>query len=394
MPNPPGREIEAAASTAWAKPAGGSKIEWTGPTLNCLAGCSPKSPGCRRCYAKGQVHRFASMHYVGKPGLVVMNEHKQHAGLTFLPRDRKTDKPLGLGAQWTGAIACLPHKLMDPLRRAKGTTWFSNSVSDIGYEPLFATDYGKRFVAAMFGLFTVCPAHLFQILTKRMDTLLLWFAWAEAEASRRGMSVPEMCVEELRHELLRAAAEAEKSMAKDWAKQLYAADLDVAARWSFAAGQTIEGRAGLRERERSAAEQRAIKHGCRELNAEWPRRNIHVGVSVEGRRWASRIDELRRAPAALRFLSIEPLIEDLGDVDLTGIDWAIWGGESGDGASVCEIDWLRSGVKLCRRDGVIPFVKQLGARPLLSGKPYPITDAKGGNMADWPADLRVREMPL
>jgi hypothetical protein len=39
-------------------------------------------------------------------------------------------------------------------------------------------------------------------------------------------------------------------------------------------------------------------------------------------------------------------------------------------------------------------VKQLGARPLLSGKPYPITDAKGGNMADWPADLRVREMPL
>jgi protein gp37 len=328
------------------------------------------------------------MHYVGKPGLVVMNEHKQHAGLTFLPRDRKTDKPLGLGAQWTGAIACLPHKLMDPLGRAKGTTWFSNSVSDIGYEPLFATDYGKRFVAAMFGLFTVCPAHLFQILTKRMDTLLLWFAWAEAEASRRGLSVPEMCVEELRRELLRAAVEADEiDESKAWGMKLRAAEFDAAVRWSFAAGLPIRGSL-------DRAQKRAVQHGCRELNAEWPRRNIHVGVSVEGRSWTSRIDELRRAPAALRFLSIEPLIEDLGDVDLTGIDWAIWGGESGDGASVCEIDWLRSGVKLCRRDGVIPFVKQLGARPLLGGQPYPITDAKGGNMADWPADLRVREMPL
>lgn len=387
MPDSPGREIEVTASTAWAKPAGGSKIEWTGPTLNCLAGCSPKSPGCRRCYAKGQVHRFAAMHYVGKPGLLVLNEHTKHAGLTFLPRDRKTGEPLGLGAQWTGAIACLPHKLMDPLRRTKGTTWFSNSVSDIGYEPLFATDYGKRFVAAMFGLFTVCPAHLFQILTKRMDTLLLWFAWAEAEAARRGLSVPEMCVEELRRELLRAAVEAESNDASlRWAKDLRAAELDVAARWSFAAGKWAPSHL-------DSAQKRAIKHGCLELNSEWPRRNIHVGVSVEGRPWASRIDELRRAPAALRFLSIEPLIEDLGDVDLTGIDWAIWGGESGDGACECEIEWLRSGVELCRRDGVTPFVKQLGARPLLGGKPYPITDAKGGNMADWPADLRVREMP-
>jgi protein gp37 len=319
--------------------------------------------------------------------LLVLNEHKKHPGLTFLPRDRKTGEPLGLGAQWTGAIACLPHKLMGPLRREKGTTWFSNSVSDIGYEPLFATDYGKRFVAAMFGLFTVCPAHLFQILTKRMDTLLLWFAWAEAEAARRGLSVPEMCVEELRRELLRAAIEAEESEESTrWAKDLRAAELDVAARWSFVAAPS----GGLRL---DSAQKRAVRHGCRDIGTEWPRRNIHVGVSVEGRPWAIRIAELRIAPAALRFISFEPLIEDIGDVDLTGIDWAIWGGESGDGARDCEIEWLRSGVELCRRDGVTPFVKQLGAAPKLGGKPYPITDAKGGNMADWPEDIRVREMP-
>lgn len=364
---------------------GDSKIEWTGPTLNCLAGCRPKSPGCRHCYAMGQVHRFASMHYVDKPGLTVLNQHQKHAGLTFLPRDRQTGEPLGLGAQWTGAIVCLPHKLIEPLGRAKATTWFSNSVSDIGYEPLLATDFGRRFVAAMFGLFTVCPAHTFQVLTKRIDSLIGWFAWAEAEAELRGISVPAMCVEELRRELHRAAAEADEQGAAAWASGLRSAEHDVAARWSFAGRHVV----GMLD----AAQRRAIRHGCQSLSTEWPRRNVHVGVSVEARAWAHRIDELRRAPAALRFVSFEPLLGDVGDVDLTGIDWAIWGGESGDDAGECEINWLRAGVRLCRRDGVVPFVKQVGSRPVLDGKPYPISDAKGGLMDEWPEDLRVREMP-
>lgn len=62
-------------------------------------------------------------------------------------------------------------------------------------------------------------------------------------------------------------------------------------------------------------------------------RHIWWGVSVENRRHGlPRIDHLREAPAAVRFLSIEPLIEDLGTIDLTGISWVIVGGESGHGA--------------------------------------------------------------
>jgi protein gp37 len=389
-------------SDPWEKPAGGSGIEWTGPTLNCLAGCKAKSPGCRHCYAEDDVHRFAKLHYTGKPGLVVFNENDKYPGLlTFLPRDRKTGKPLGLGAKWTGAIACLPHKLMDPLGRARGTTWFSNSVSDIGFEPLHATDFGKRFVAAMFGLFTVCPQHIFQILTKRPETLLEWFAWAEAEAGRRQMSVPEMCIAELRRELLRATLDADA----EWTGRLRVAELDVMARLVLASPEQRSMRVGIAEGVRHGiesaaldlrkAERRLVKHGCASLDlTTWPRRNIHVGVSVEGPAYRHRLDTLRKLPAALRFSSFEPLLQPVGDVDLTGIDWAIWGGESGNDAMDCDIDWLRSGVQQCRRDGTVPFVKQLGARPLLGGQRYEVKDAKGGDMAEWPADLRIREMPL
>ncbi len=379
-------------TTDWVKPAGGSKIEWTGPTLNCLAGCKPKSPGCRHCYAESDVHRFAKMHYTGKPGLVVLNENDKHPGLlTFLPRDRKTGEPLGLGAKWTGAIACLPHKLAEPLGRGKGTTWFSNSVSDIGYEPLHETAYGKRFVAAMFGLFAVCPLHIFQILTKRPETLLAWFGWAATEAARLGVSVPEFCVRELRNELLRAAKDANA----EWAARLRAAELDVAMRWSLGESRRIATREPGYVVLPSKAHRRAIKHGCQNLDtAEWPRRNIHVGVSVESPAYRHRIDTLRKIPAALRFCSFEPLLEDIDYVDLRGIDWAIWGGESTDKASPCDIEWLRNGVRQCRRDGCVPFVKQLGTYPTLNGLAYPITDAKGAVMAEWPEDLRVREMPL
>ena len=60
--------------------------------------------------------------------------------------------------------------------------------------------------------------------------------------------------------------------------------------------------------------------------------NIWWGVSVEDRRYGvPRIDDLRAAPAEVRFLSIEPLLEDLGEIDLEGIDWVIVGGESGPG---------------------------------------------------------------
>ncbi|HEY1067010.1 MAG TPA: phage Gp37/Gp68 family protein, partial [Pirellulales bacterium] len=86
------------------------------------------------------------------------------------------------------------------------------------------------------------------------------------------------------------------------------------------------------------------------------------GVSVENRRHGlPRIDELRQAPAALRFLSVEPLLEDLGEIDLSGVGWVILGGESGHGARPLEPEWVASIRDQCRAARVPFFFKQTGA---------------------------------
>ena len=90
-------------------------------------------------------------------------------------------------------------------------------------------------------------------------------------------------------------------------------------------------------------------------------RNIWWGVSVEDRRYGlPRVEHLREAPAAVRFLSIEPLIEDVGDLDLNGIDWVIVGGESGPKARPMEKPWVRSIRDQCASAGVPFFFKQWG----------------------------------
>ncbi|MGQ0634302.1 MAG: DUF5131 family protein [Planctomycetaceae bacterium] len=89
--------------------------------------------------------------------------------------------------------------------------------------------------------------------------------------------------------------------------------------------------------------------------------HIWWGVSVENRKHGlPRIDELRQAPAAVRFLSIEPLLEDLGRVDFTGIDWVIVGGESGRGARPMDRSWVINIRDLCAAYGVPFFFKQWG----------------------------------
>lgn len=91
------------------------------------------------------------------------------------------------------------------------------------------------------------------------------------------------------------------------------------------------------------------------------RRHIWLGVSVEDRKYGiPRIDELRNSKAAVRFLSVEPLLEDLGLLDLTGIDWVIVGGESGPGARPMKREWVLSVRDQCRDAGVPFFFKQWG----------------------------------
>lgn len=159
-----------------------------------------------------------------------------------------------------------------------------------------------------------------------------------------------------------------------------------------------------------------------------PSPNVWLGVSIENARYTWRADVLREIPAAVRFISAEPLLGSLiapqcdrvggpcrgwrdgkgcghcsegrlsdwyrsgqpdvskrQSLDLTGIDWLIVGGESGKGARTMDLAWASELVAACREAGVACFVKQLGKG--YTGK------GKAGDPDEWPEDLRVREMP-
>jgi protein gp37 len=98
-----------------------------------------------------------------------------------------------------------------------------------------------------------------------------------------------------------------------------------------------------------------------ELNAvlRWPS-NTWMGVSVENRRFVHRIDHLRSTDAHVKFLSLEPLLGPLEDLDLRGIGWVIVGGESGPKARPMSPAWVASIRDQCRRAGVAFFFKQWG----------------------------------
>ncbi len=108
---------------------------------------------------------------------------------------------------------------------------------------------------------------------------------------------------------------------------------------------------------------------------DWPR-NVWMGVSVENANVLSRVDDLRSVPAAVRFLSCEPLIGSLAHINLRDVHWVIVGGESGPGARPIEIEWVREIYRACRKQKVPFFFKQWGGvrkdltGRLLGGKTY------------------------
>lgn len=151
--------------------------------------------------------------------------------------------------------------------------------------------------------------------------------------------------------------------------------------------------------------------------------NVWMITSVENQEMLEeRVPHLLRIPAAVHGLSCEPLLGPL-EMDLTkpmpihddqygdqheyyevkrGIDWVIAGGESGPGARPCNVDWIRSVRDQCQTAGVPVFVKQLGSNvPNIGNVPPEVLvpsrkcfkHPKGGDPAEWPADLRVREFP-
>jgi protein gp37 len=99
----------------------------------------------------------------------------------------------------------------------------------------------------------------------------------------------------------------------------------------------------------------------RRLTADLPfLPNVWLGTSVESAEYADRIKQLQATTAAIRFVSFEPLLDSVGLTELSGIHWAIIGGESGPSARPMKVKWVDEIERQCRRDGVRFFFKQWG----------------------------------
>lgn len=263
-----------------------------------------------------------------------------------------------------------PERLTAPLSWRKGRRVFVNSVAD-----LFHDDVPDEFIAEVFAIMALAERHTFQVLTKRparMQALL--------------------SAETFLDTVLDAAE-------KFWSGVHPDADDDISAWFPWM------------------------------IEENWPLNNVWLGVSVENQRFADeRIPLLAETPAAVRFLSCEPLLGpvnlDLDDIahrswDGRCLDWVIVGGESGKGARSLDIRWVADIVAQCKAADVATFVKQLGARPVVANDsgadawpggvlpladgyeprhqgeiaPLKLRDRHGADMAEWPEDLRIREFP-
>ena len=264
-------------------------------------------------------------------------------------------------------------RLLEPLSWKKPARVFVNSMSD-----LFHEDVPDAFIDQVFAVMARAKRHTFQVLTKRADRMRAYVAHADVR--------------------WRVACEEERlNWAEDVADDVDMSDVD-------------------------------LEH--------WPLPNVWLGVSVEDQKRANeRIPLLLQTPAAVRFISAEPLLGplDLEDLVMPGdewhvdalacdvdvrddepfegaiLNWVIVGGESGHGARPCDVAWVRAIVRQCQAAAVPVFVKQLGANPIWrlgngqqansgavpaeSRRCAGMVNAKGGEPSEWPEDLRVREFP-
>ncbi len=236
-----------------------------------------------------------------------------------------------------------PDALSLPLRWRKPRKVFVNSMSD-----LFHAEVPDDFIARVFAVMAVARWHTFQLLTKRHGRMKAL----------------------LTSDSFRAAYEAA------WDQR--ASDL-----WRFGSQKTQDYMDG-------------------QPSAPWPIPNLWLGVSAEDQKWFDiRWAALAETPAAVRFISAEPLLawidmafdHECGDPPHWTCpavpDWVIIGGESGPGARPMSASWAREIVKQCRWSGIAPFVKQLGA---VLGRQYD-AGPHGADWDNWPEDLRIREFP-
>jgi protein gp37 len=231
-----------------------------------------------------------------------------------------------------------PDSLGLPLTWGKPQRVFVNSMSDLGHARI-----PPEFLARVWAVMASTPQHTYQILTKRPERL-------------RAMLTSENA----------------------WREHLYAAAGDLAMDLEFSIAV-----------ERFTEMRRWIYGSGTWPEVVPPLPNVHLGTSIELDRHCRRAHDLRETPAAVRFLSLEPLLGALPSLSLEGIGWCIIGGESGPGARPMDIGWVRDLISQCRDAGVAPFVKQLGS---VLGARYG-AGGKGGDWDAWPDDIRVREFP-
>ena len=292
-------------------------ISWTDATWNPVRGCSRVSEGCRHCYAERVAARFSGtgQPYEGLAKMYTPSESVQD--LELQARSGRTKST----PRWTGEVRFVADHLADPLRWKKPRRIFVNSMSDLFHEKLT-----NEQIAAVFGVMAACPQHTFQVLTKRSKRMREWFAWVEGFAS----------------------ADAEEWSGRECEVSIHDARRDCILEFlDETACAALAGRFDACHLGVTTNRQRA-----------WPLPNVWIGVSVENCDALDRLDDLRACPAAVRFVSFEPLLEYLGHVDLTGIGWAIVGCESGPGARECSVRWLESLRDRCESSGVPFFLKQ------------------------------------
>lgn len=301
-----------------------TEIQWADEVWNCVRGCSRVSSGCGDSTGGGCYAERQAYRFSG-PGM-------PYEGLV-----RMTSK----GPRWTGKVVLVEDKLNEPLKWAKPRRVFVNSMSDLFHESL-----SDEQIDRVFAVMALAQQHTFQVLTKRPERMRQWFATKDSPLDE---SRADIVME-------RAARSAEivwDARGSNPSLYLNASKADVSNRRPFPG---------------------------------WPIPNVWLGVSVEDQKTADeRIPLLLQTPAAVRWISAEPLLGPVEDVfahvpdcDCSGghdrgcraqrrIGWVVAGGESGPKARPMHPDWARSLRDQCVAAGVPFFFKQWGAfMPLAS----------------------------
>ena len=286
-----------------------TNIEWTDETWNAITGCAPISPGCKLCYA---LKEHARRHKAFLSGKKMAPQYSQ---------------PFEV-------VQCHPSRLDIPLHWRQPRLCFVASGADPFHE-----DVPRGFLDLMFAAMGIASTITFQMLTKRPEGMLAYYQALQSAADSWQAKL--------------------RAESREGERCRYCVCTEGAPCPVHRRGNTFTSSDVLNLRQLASSPQIGGTLG-QAFHRPWPLPNLWPGVSVESKKYLYRLDRLREIPAAVRMVSFEPLLEDLGEVNLQGIGWAIVGGESGHGARPCHPDWVRSLRDQCVARGVPFFFKQWG----------------------------------